>query len=169
MISKTKDFQFNEETTFKNEIIHFFNINALDSILYIYLEIKGNRIKSEKTQKNYYKINLKEGSIQNIKKEINCIIIEDVELTIVIRVISDYIKYFRKKSRSFHKKSEKWKRTEDRKRTVQTTLINGMTIKEKIKLFSGELIRRQLQNRIIPGRLKIPKIFQTESESENQK
>ncbi len=111
MISKTKDFQFNEETTFKNEIIHFFNIDAFESILYIYLEIERNRIKSEKTQKNYYKINLKEGSIQNIKKEINCIIIEDVELTIVIRVISDYIKYFRKKSRSFHKKSEKWKRT----------------------------------------------------------
>ena len=58
-------------------------------------------------------------------------------------------------------------KNKDRKRTVQTTLINGMTIKEKIKLFSGELIRRQLQNKIIPGRLKIPKIFQTESESEN--
>jgi hypothetical protein len=37
MISKTKDFQFNEETSFKNEIIHFFNIDALDSVLYIYL------------------------------------------------------------------------------------------------------------------------------------
>ena len=169
MISKTKDFQFNEETTFKNEIIHFFNIDALDSILYIYLEIEGNRIKSEKTQKNYYKINLKEDSIQNVKKEMNCIIIEDVELTIVIRVISDYIKYFRKKSRSFHKKSEKWERTEDRKKTVQTTLIHVMTINEKILLFSGKLIRRQLQNKIIPGRLKVPKIFQIESEPENKK
>ena len=79
----------------------------------------------------------------------NCIIIEDVELTIVIRVISDYIKYFRKKSRSFHKKSEKWERTEDRKKTVQTTLIHVMTINEKILLFSGRLSVCAKANKVV--------------------
>ena len=34
-----------------------------------------------------------------------------------------------------------------------------MSIKEKIKIFSGEFIKKQLTNRIIPGRLKIPKVF----------
>ena len=55
MITKTKDFQLSAETTFKNEIIHFFNIETNKSTLYIYLEIDGKRMKSEKSKNNYYK------------------------------------------------------------------------------------------------------------------
>ena len=55
MAAKTKEFQLAEETTFKNEIIHFFNIDANNSNIYIYLEIEGKRIKSEKSKDNFYK------------------------------------------------------------------------------------------------------------------
>ena len=56
MSSKTKEFQLNEETIFKNEIIHFFNINAMNSTIYIYLEIDGKKVKSEKSKKNFNKL-----------------------------------------------------------------------------------------------------------------
>ena len=173
MISKTKDFQFSEETLFKNEIIHFFNIDAFSSILYIYLEIGGKRINSEKNPKNIFKLNLNDESIQNVKKEMNCLIIEDVELTIVVRIISQYIKFFRKKSRSFHKKTRGDKnRGRARKNTVQGKMAKaGMTIKDKIKLFSGfsgQSILKKNNNQVIPGKLKIPKLFQTDNESKNK-
>ena len=174
MFSKTKEFEFSEETKFKNELIHFFNIDAVDSVLYIYLEIEGNRIKSEKNEKYYYKLNLKDESIQNNKKEINCIIIEDVELSFVIRIISNYIKFFKKRSRSFHKKiEERAKRSKNRKRTMPTIFFEpGMNIKEKIKLFSGgEMPKGNIQDKNIPGKIMIPKIFQyvNESKMKNKK
>lgn len=169
MKSKTKDFQFSEETIFKNEIIHFFNIDSNESTLYIYLEIEGKKIKSEKSKK--YKLDLKDDGIQNIQKEMKCIIIEDVELTIIIRIISKYIKFFRKKSKSFHKKiEENGNKFRPRKNTIQENLlVNGMSIKEKIKLFSGEFIKRQINNKIIPGKLIIPNIFQQEETNKNNK
>ena len=38
-----------------------------------------------------------------------------------------------------------------------------MSIKDKIKIFTGELIKRQINNnKAIPGRLIIPKIFQND-------
>jgi hypothetical protein len=171
MFSKTKEFEFSEETKFKNELIHFFNIDAVDSVLYIYLEIEGNRIKSEKNEKYCYKLNLKDESIQNNKKEINCLIIEDVELSFVIRIISNYIKFFKKRSRSFHKKiEERAKRSKNRKRTMPTIFFEpGMNIKEKIKLFSGgEMQKGNIQDKNIPGKLMIPKIFQYVNNKKNE-
>ena len=37
-----------------------------------------------------------------------------------------------------------------------------MSIKDKIKIFTGELIKRQINNKVIPGRLIMPKIFQND-------
>ena len=171
MKSKTKDFQFSEEIIFKNEIIHFFNIDSNKSTLYIYLEIEGKKIKSEKSKKYYYKIDLKDDDIQNIQKEMKCIIIEDVELTIIIRILSKYIKFFRKKSKSFHKKiEENGNKVRPRKNTIQENFLRkGMSIKEKIKIFSGEFIKRQINNKVIPGKLIIPKLFQQDVTKKNNK
>ena len=164
MVTKTKDFQLNEENTFKNEIIHFFNINANNSIIYIYLEIEGKRMKSEKPENN--KILLKElVELKNTKKEIKCLLNEDAELKILIRIIRKYTKYFKKKSKSFYKKSENEKTNNSKKNLSPATkkLNPGMSIKDKIKLFSGEFVKKQIiNNKIIPGRLIMPKIFQND-------
>ena len=46
----------------------------------------------------------------------------------------------------------------------------GLSIKERIKIFSGEFIKKQLENKIHPGRLKIPEVFlQGEKEAKSQK
>ena len=165
MSSKTKEFQLNEETTFKNEIIHFFNINAINSAIYIYLEIDGKKAKSEKSKKNFHKLILRDIGIKNDKKEIKCFIVDDVELKIYIKIISKYKSYFRRKSKSFYKKIDDENQTRERKNSLphQSTYVKPeMSIKDKIKIFSGELIKKQINNKIIPGRLIMPKIFQNE-------
>jgi hypothetical protein len=166
MSSKTKEFQLSEETTFKNEIIHFFNINAMNSTIYIYLEIDGKRAKSEKTKKNFHKLILKDIEAKNEKKEIKCFIVEDIELKILIKIISKYKSFFRRKSKSFYKKVDDENQTRERKNSLphQSAYVKpGMSIKDKIKIFTGELIKRQINNnKAIPGRLIIPKIFQND-------
>lgn len=54
------------------------------------------------------------------------------------------------------------KRKAKRKENTQPPIKgvdSRLSIQDRIKIFSGELIRRQLENKIIPGRLKIPEIF----------
>ena len=165
MSSKTKEFQLNEETLFKNEIIHFFNINAMNSTIYIYLEIDGKKVKSEKSKKNFHKLILKDIGKKNEKKEIKCFIVEDIELKILIKIISKYKSFFRRKSKSFYKKMDDENQSRERKNSLphQTSYVKtGMSIKDKIKIFTGELIKRQINNKVIPGRLIMPKIFQND-------
>ena len=166
MSSKTKEFQLNEETLFKNEIIHFFNINAMNSTIYIYLEIDGKKVKSEKSKKNFHKLILKDIGKKNEKKEIKCFIVEDIELKILIKIIIKYKSFFRRKSKSFYKKKDDENQSRERKNNSlphQNAYVKtGMSIKDKIKIFTGELIKRQINNKVIPGRLIMPKIFQND-------
>jgi hypothetical protein len=162
-MSKTKDFSLNEINTFKNEIIHFFNIDSMDSIIYIYLEIDGKKIKSENNKLNYYKLILKDIGIKNEKKEINCIIIENVELKILIRI---YNKFGRKKSNTIHKKADEAIVTRGRGYSQPPIAVFGQSssIKEKIKIFSGDYIKKQIiKAKVLPGKLKIPSLFQKEN------
>jgi hypothetical protein len=55
---KTKEFQLNEENLFKNEIIHFFNIDAFNSVINIYLEVDGKKVKSEKSKKKSLQVGI---------------------------------------------------------------------------------------------------------------
>lgn len=162
MTIKTKEFQLNEENLFKNEIIHFFNIDAFNSVINIYLEVDGKRVKSEKPKKNHYKLVFKNFEENKKKQEINCVIVEDAELKILVKVIRKYTRFFRKKSNTVHFRDEFKSKDYINKKNTQPpikVIVPGMSIKEKIKIFSGELIRRQLENKILPGRLKIPEIF----------
>ncbi len=186
MTTKSKDFQLSAENIFKNELIHFFNINANNSIINIYLEIEGKRMKPEKPDYNSNKLLLNQLALKNTKKEINRLIYEDAELKMLIRIIRKYNKYFRKKSNTFYKKSEDIRRQREMQNISPNKKIikedstkqnnspeikitkTGISIKERIKLFSGELIKRQNKNKIIPGRLIMPKIFQ-ENEEKNKK
>lgn len=186
MTTKSKDFQLSAENIFKNELIHFFNINANNSIINIYLEIEGKRMKPEKPDYNSNKLLLNQLALKNTKKEINRFIYEDAELKMLIRIIRKYNKYFRKKSNTFYKKSEDIRRQREMQNISPNKKIikedstkqnnspeikitkTGISIKERIKLFSGEFIKRQNENKIIPGRLIMPKIFQ-ENEEKNKK
>lgn len=187
MTTKSKDFQLGEENIFKNELIHFFNINANNSIINIYLEIDGKRMKPEKPDFNSNKLLLKQLELKNSKKEIKCLIYEEAELKILIRIIRKYNKFFRKKSNTFYRKAEDIRRHREmqnispaKKAPKEDSIIQnnsseikitktGISIKDRIKLFSGELIKRQKENKIIPGRLIIPKIFQATEDKSKKK
>ena len=162
MTIKTKEFQLNEENLFKNEIIHFFNIDAFNSIINIYLEVDGKRVDAEKSKKNYHKLILNKLDAHNQKKEINCVIVEDAELKILIKIIRKYTRFFRKKSNTVQYRDLTKKKNYKGRKNSQPYIMgidSRMSIKDRIKLFSGEFIRRQLENKIIPGRLKIPEVF----------
>ena len=172
---KTKEFQLNEENTFKNEIIHFFNIDAFNSTINIYLEVDGKRVKSEKSKKYFHKMILSDLEVNNKKQEINCVIVEDAELKILVKIIRKYTRFFRKKSKTVRFKTEERKKDNKgrgRKNTQPPIkgIVPGMSIKERIKIFSGEFIKKQQENKIIPGRLKIPEVFlQGEKEEKDKK
>jgi hypothetical protein len=110
---------------------------------------------------------------QNQKKEVNCIIVEDAELKILVKIIRKYTRFFRKKSKTFHYKAEERKRSNKARKNSQPSIegiLTGLSIKERIKIFSGEFIKKQEENKIIPGRLKIPEVFiQGEKEAKSQK
>lgn len=122
MTIKTKEFQLNEENLFKNEIIHFFNIDAFNSIINIYLEVDGKRVKTEKS-KNFHKLILSGLEAHNKKQEINCIIVEDAELKILIKIIRKYTRFFRKKSNTVKYKNEIKKKS--KKEGKYTTSYKG--------------------------------------------
>ena len=168
MAAKTKEFQLAEETTFKNEIIHFFNIDAMNGTINIYLEIDGKKAKSEKSKINFHKLILKDIGMKSTKKEINFFIVEDVELKILIRIINKYKTFFRRKSKSFHINVQEQNVNRTRKNSEKKIINSGMSIKDKIKLFSGEFIKRQINNKVLPGRLIMPKIFQNDIKQEKK-
>ena len=114
----------------------------------------------EKNKGKNYKLLLNE--IQNEKKEVICVIYENIELKIVIRVINKKEKI----------KSEEIDIKEDndmKKRTRIYTQYNGidnnfykkgLSIQDRIKIFSGEFVKKQIyKNENIPGKLKIPEVF----------
>jgi hypothetical protein len=150
----------NEINTFKNEVVHFFNIDSINSSIYIYIEIEGKKIQSENTKENYYKIILKDVGTKSEKKELNCKLFDNIELKILIRIIN---KYGIRKSSIFQNKNIEEKSGRKRENTQKTPSIfsqNGISIKEKIKIFSGEFINKQIfKNNVIPGKLKMPSLF----------
>ena len=159
LIKKTKEFFLDEINTFKRELIHFFNIDKLNASIFIYLEIEGKKIKSEK--KNFKENKLVLSEIINEKKEIICLLYENVELKILIRIINAKEKI----------KPDKTDIKEDfniKKRPRVYLEYNGknnfnkseLSFQDRIKLFNGEFIKKKIyRNENIPGKLKIPEVF----------
>ena len=171
MSSKSKEFQLNELVTFKNEIIHFFNVDGINSTINIYLEIDGKKTKSEKSKKNFHKLVLKEIGIMQVKKEVSFFIVDGVELKILIRIINKYKKYFRRRSRSFDNGEFKVPKR-IRKYTYRDSVLmpQGENIKDKIKIFSGEYIKRKINNKVyLPRKLIMPKMFENKLNKEVKK
>ena len=161
LIKKTREFFLDENKTFTKEYIHFFNISKTQSSIYIFLEIEGKKIKPENNKENYYKLSLNE--IKDEKKEITCLIVENVELKILIRIIN---KSEKNKINSININKEEISNTNIRKRIyTQYNGCNnfnkpGLSIQDRIKIFNGEFIKKNIyKNQNIPGKLKIPDIF----------
>ena len=172
LIKKTREFFLDENKTFTKEYIHFFNISKTQSSIYIFLEIEGKKIKPENNKENYYKLILNE--IKDEKKEITCLIVENVELKISIRIIN---KSEKNKINSININKEENSNTKIRKRIfTQYNGCNnfnkpGLSIQDRIKIFNGEFIKKNIyKNQNIPGKLKIPEIFlQNSKQSDTSK
>ena len=159
LIKKTKEFFLEEINTFSNELIHFFNINKNNSSIFIYLEVEGKKIKSEQNNINYYKLVLKD--IKNVKREIICLILEQIELKIFIRIINNNKKE-KVKSNDINKTDDNNIKNKNKSHTPLNGYSNGksLSIQDKIRLFNGEFIKRKIyRNENIPGKIKIPEIF----------
>jgi hypothetical protein len=160
LIKKTKEFFLEENNKFSKELIHFFNIDKINASIYIYLEIEGKKILQEKNKGKNYKLALNE--IQNEKKEIICLIYENIELKIVIRIINKKEKL---KSDDMDIKEDNDMKKRSRIYTQYNGINNnfykkGLSIQERIKIFSGEFVKKKIyKNENIPGKLKIPEVF----------
>ena len=160
LIKKTKEFFLEENNKFSKELIHFFNIDKINASIYIYLEIEGKKILQEKNKGKNYKLALNE--IQNGKKEIICLIYENIELKIVIRIINKKEKL---KSDEMDIKEDNDMKKRSRIYTQYNGINNnfykkGLSIQDRIKIFSGEFVKKKIyKNENIPGKLKIPEVF----------
>jgi hypothetical protein len=160
LIKKTKEFFLEENNKFSKELIHFFNIDKINASIYIYLEIEGKKILQEKNKGKNYKLALNE--IQNEKREIICLIYENIELKIVIRIINKKEKL---KSDEMDIKEDNDMKKRSRIYTQYNGINNnfykkGLSIQERIKIFSGEFVKKKIyKNENIPGKLKIPEVF----------
>ena len=160
LIKKTKEFFLEENNKFSKELIHFFNIDKINASIYIYLEIEGKKILQEKNKGKNYKLALNE--IQNEKKEIICLIYENIELKIVIRIINKKEKL---KSDEMDIKEDNDMKKRSRIYTQYNGINNnfynkGLSIQDRIKIFSGEFVKKKIyKNENIPGKLKIPEVF----------
>jgi len=160
LIKKTKEFFLEENNKFSKELIHFFNIDKINASIYIYLEIEGKKILQEKNKGKNYKLAL--NGIQNEKKEIICLIYENIELKIVIRIINKKEKL---KSDEMDIKEDNDMKKRSRIYTQYNGINNnfykkGLSIQERIKIFSGEFVKKKIyKNENIPGKLKIPEVF----------
>ena len=160
LIKKTKEFFLEENNKFSKELIHFFNIDKINASIYICLEIEGKKILQEKNKGKNYKLALNE--IQNEKKEIICLIYENIELKIVIRIINKKEKL---KSDDMDIKEDNDMKKRSRIYTQYNGINNnfynkGLSIQDRIKIFSGEFVKKKIyKNENIPGKLKIPEVF----------
>ena len=160
LIKKTKEFFLEENNKFSKELIHFFNIDKINASIYIYLEIEGKKILQEKNKGKNYKLALNE--IQNEKKEIICLIYENIELKIVIRIINKKEKL---KPDEMDIKEDNDMKKRSRIYTQYNGINNnfynkGLSIQDRIKIFSGEFVKKKIyKNENIPGKLKIPEVF----------
>ena len=139
----------------------------MSSSVYIYLEINGKKYKSDKAKHSYYKLILNDIGISDEKKEINCIIVDNIELNFLIRNIN---KGTRKKSNTIHKKSSKSLSSRGkmpRKPIIPVVIKQGVftkprispSIRDKMKIYSGELRKKKLKIKVFPGKIKKLTLF----------
>ena len=161
LTKKTKEFFLEEINTFNKELIHFFNIDKINANIFIYLEIEGKKIKSEKNKFKGNKMLLNE--IKNEKKEIICLLYENVELKILIRIINtkEKIKPNEVDIKEDHN-IKKFQRIYSQYNGTNNFNKQGLSLsfQDRIRIFSGEFVKKKIyKTENIPGKLKIPEVF----------
>ena len=161
MTSKTKEFKLNEIIEFENEQIYFFNINPYNSSIYVTIEINGKKIKL-----NSDKIILKDIFQKNEIEEINYNIIDGVELKMNFKIINK----FNKKDifESFQNKMRESKNRWNQKKLNEGMAFGtGISIKDRIKMFSGgdKSKKQNITSNLKPGKLKMPSVFQNSNKN----
>ena len=152
MTSKTKKFELKELIIFNNELIYFFNINPNKSSINIYFEING-----KKHIFNDIEI-IKLKDINNLKNEEKIIKIkEGLELIFNIKLLDKFNK--KEICDVFHQKIRESINLLKKKSKV---IVTGVSIQERVKLFSekGKDKNQQNKNKLKPGKLKVPIMFQ---------
>ena len=95
---------------------------------------------------------------------------DNIELKFSIKIINKDGSV-RKKSNTIQKKIdwESLSRDSGVSYPPSSGFTPGMSIKEKIKIFSGEFIKRQIYSKasVIPGKLKMPSLFQKGNTQQN--
>ena len=160
MTSKTKEFKLNDLIIFKNEIIHFFNINPYNSSLYISLEINGKKIKLNNESE---KIILKDIITTNENSEINYSFTDEINLKMKFKILNKFNK--KEIFESFQTKMRESKTRWNQSKLNEGKIFgHGISIKDRIKMFSGRESDKKLNNpnptKFKPGKLKIPTMFQ---------
>ena len=160
MTSKTKEFKLNDLIIFKNEIIHFFNINPYNSSLYISLEINGKKIKLNNESE---KIILKDMITTNENSEINYSFTDEINLKMKFKILNKFNK--KEIFESFQTKMRESKTRWNQSKLNEGKIFgHGISIKDRIKMFSGRESDKKLNNpnptKFKPGKLKIPTMFQ---------
>ncbi len=91
---------------------------------------------------------------------------DNVELKFLVKIIN---KYKRKKSKTLYKKGEKEETKRVRGFSQPPSSQPGMSIQDKIKFFSGEFIKKQINKvKVAPGKLKVPSLFQKEKRNNSE-
>jgi len=166
MTSKTKEFKLTELTIFNNELIHFFNINPYNSSIYISLEIDGKKMKLNYSEK----INLGDIIPRIEFDEIEHNIIEDVQLKMKFKIMNKFNKktLFESFKEKLRESKVKW--NQQKINAGQGVFETGVSIKDRIKMFSGgESPQKQSNTKNYkPGKLKMPVMFQSSNKSPNK-
>ena len=163
MASKTKEFKLTELTIFNNEFIHFFNINPYNSSIYISLEVDGKKMKLDYSEK----INLGDIIPRIEIEEIDYNIKEDVELKMKFKIMNKFNKkkLFESIKEKLRESKVKWNL--QKINAGQGVFGTGISIKDRIKMFSGGESPQKQKNtkNYKPGKLKIPTMFQNSNKS----
>jgi len=163
MTSKTREFKLTELTIFNNELIHFFNINPYNSSIYISLEVDGKKMKLNNSEK----INLGDIIPKIDTEEINYNIIEEVELKMKFKIMDKFNKktLFESFKEKLRESKVKW--NQQKINAGQGVFETGISIKDRIKMFSGGESPTKQNNtkNYKPGKLKMPIMFQNSNKS----
>ena len=161
MTSKTREFKLSELTTFDNELIHFFNINPNNSSIYINLEVEGKKIKINNPQK----IILKDVISNNEELDFN--FTDDIEIKMKFKIMDKFNKKEIFESFQTKMRESKIRWNQNRMKGGAGVIETGVSIKERIKMFSGgekSPIKNNLDKNK-PGKLKMPTMFQSSNKS----
>ena len=131
------------------------------------MEIEGKRIKPENPKENLNKLKLGDLRLRNERKELNVDVVDKAQVKFKIGIIN---KFRKRRSKSFHKKNEIDDKPKKQVLSKEEDLTpQAISIKEKIKYFSGEYRKKQKNvEKIVPNKLRIPSLFTKDQLKKNE-